>query len=69
MSGYLAGRAAQAQIAIVAQCAFRKDHLLIRLEHAETAIRILTRFSAECAWHGKRPGVGKKVGIRFTAGN
>ncbi|MFY9941577.1 MAG: ACT domain-containing protein [Desulfobacterales bacterium] len=52
VSGYLlpaAERLAQAGIAIVAQCAFRKDHLLIRSEDAETAVSILTRFSAECA--------------------
>jgi hypothetical protein len=52
VSGYLlpaAERLAQAGIAIVAQCAFRKDHLLIRSEDAEAAVSILTRFSAECA--------------------
>lgn len=59
VSGYLlpaAERLAQAQIAIVAQCTFRKDHLLIRSEHAETAISILTRFSAECARAANAPG-------------
>lgn len=52
VSGYLlpaAERLAQAGIAIVPQCAFRMDHLLIRSEDAETAVSILTRFSAACA--------------------
>lgn len=55
VSGYLlpaAERLAQAGIAIVAQCAYRKDHLLIRSEDAELAVSILTQLSAECAQAG-----------------
>jgi hypothetical protein len=59
VSGYLlpaAERLAQAGIAIVAQCAFRMDHLLIRSEDAEAAVSILTRFAAACAEAENAPG-------------
>mgnify|MGYP003574142244 FL=1 len=59
VSGYLlpaAERLAQAGIAIVPQCAFRMDHLLIRSEDAEAAVSILTRFSAACAQAEKASG-------------
>jgi hypothetical protein len=51
VSGYLlpaAKRLAQAGIAIVAQCAYRRDHLLIRSEDAELAVSILAQLSTEC---------------------
>jgi hypothetical protein len=59
VSGYLlpaAERLAQAGIAIVPQCAFRMDHLLIRSEDAEAAVSILTRFAAACAEAENAPG-------------
>ena len=59
VSGYLlpaAERLAQAGIAIIAQCAFRKDHLLIRSEDAEIAVSILTRLAAACAGAENAPG-------------
>ncbi len=59
VSGYLlpaAERLAQAGIAIVAQCAFRKDHLLIRSEDAEITVSILRRFAAACAGAENTPG-------------
>jgi hypothetical protein len=59
VSGYLlpaAERLAQAGIAIVAQCAYRKDHLLIRSEDAQSAVSILTQLSTECAQAESAPG-------------
>lgn len=59
VSGYLlpaAERLAKAGIAIVAQCAFRMDHLLIRSEDAKTAVLILKRFAAACAGAENAPG-------------
>ena len=50
--GYLlpaARRLAEAGISIVPQCAYRKDHLLIREEHADLAVAILERLVAEAA--------------------
>ena len=49
--GYLApaaARLAAAGVSIVPQCAFLKDHLLVREADLETAVRVLEAFSLEC---------------------
>ena len=49
--GYLAPAAARlagARVSIVPQCAFLKDHLLVREADLETAVRVLEAFIAEC---------------------
>ena len=51
VSGYLlpaAARLAEAGISIVPQCAFLKDHLLIKAEDAARAMRVLQQLIAEC---------------------
>lgn len=56
--GYLlpaARRLAEAGISIVPQCAYRKDHLLIREEHADRAVAILERLVAEAVEASNRP--------------
>lgn len=49
--GYLApaaARLAEARISIVPQCAFLKDHLLVRQADLETAVRVLEAFIQDC---------------------
>jgi len=51
ITGYLlpaAARFAEAGISIVPQCAFLKDHLLIKAEQAARAIQVLERLISEC---------------------
>jgi hypothetical protein len=51
MVGYLApaaGLLAEAGVSIVPQCAYLKDHLLVRDADLETARRVLEGFIAEC---------------------
>ena len=50
--GYLAPaalRLARARVSIVPQCAFLKDHVLVREADLETAVRVLEAFIQECA--------------------
>lgn len=51
VTGYLAlaaARLAEAKIAIVPQCAYLKDHLLIKTEEAARAEEVLNRLIADC---------------------
>jgi uncharacterized protein len=51
VSGYLAPaalRLADAGVPIVPQCAFLKDHLLVREEHLERALQVLEGLIREC---------------------
>lgn len=51
VTGYLlhaAARLAEAGISIVPQCAYLKDHLLIKAEEAERAMDVLNQLIAEC---------------------
>jgi hypothetical protein len=53
--GYLAPaalRLAEARIAIVPQCAFLKDHLLVREADLEIAVRVLEGLVGECRGRG-----------------
>lgn len=55
--GYLgpaADRLAAARVSIVPQCAFRKDHLLVRAEDLGRAAAELERWIAECATDDSR---------------
>ena len=52
VSGYLspaAERLADAGISIVPQCAFLKDHVLIRATDADRAVEIMENLARECA--------------------
>jgi hypothetical protein len=55
VTGYLAPaavRLAEAGISIVLQCAFLKDHLLIRAADAERAVNVLGQLARECRDEG-----------------
>jgi hypothetical protein len=70
VSGYIApavARLAEAAVAVVPQCAFEKDHLLVPAEGAATALRALRSLVRDCRrvrTKGSRARAGRRRAAR-----